>query len=300
MEHRPYTLIAELTYRCPLSCPYCYNPVDYTRHTHELGTGVWLRVFEEAEALGVVQLHLTGGEPLARKDLEDLIRGARGLGLYTNLITSGVPLSRDRLRGLRDAGLDNVQLSIQDVEAGSSDRIAGYRAFSHKLEVAQWVKAEGLPLTLNMVLHRDNLDRVGETVTLAERLNADRLERRAVVLDPSRGELLQTGLRGLGHAPRHRGPGRVAVLPRRQRPLPARHVPRGGLGLRLRRRPGGRALPGRARDGRAGGSVCRARERHLEPAGAGLDHRLGAQPRGAERLLPRRLALVQHLPLRDP
>jgi PqqA peptide cyclase len=176
VEHRPYTLIAELTYRCPLGCPYCYNPIEYTRHSQELSTEEWLRVLTEAEALGVVQLHLTGGEPLARKDLEALVRGARTLGLYTNLITSGVPLTRERLRGLRDAGLDNVQLSIQDVEAESSDRIAGYRAFSRKLEAARWVKAEGLPLTLNLVLHRANLDRVGEAVTLAEQLNVDRLE----------------------------------------------------------------------------------------------------------------------------
>ena len=176
MEYRPYTLIAELTYRCPLRCPYCYNPVEYTRHAGELTTEEWLRVFEEGEALGVVQLHLTGGEPLARTDLEALVQGARWLGLYTNLITSGVPLTRDRLRALRDAGLDNVQLSVQDVEEERSDRIAGYRAFRAKMEVAQWVKAEGLPLTLNVVLHRSNLDRVEEVVVLAERLRVDRLE----------------------------------------------------------------------------------------------------------------------------
>lgn len=175
-EDRPYTLIAELTYRCPLRCVYCYNPVQYTRHTNELTTEEWLRVFREAEALGVVQLHFTGGEPLARKDLEALVRGAGELGLYTNLITSGIPLTRERLRELRDAGLDNVQLSVQDVEEESSDRIAGYRAFRTKLEVARWVKALGLPLTLNMVLHRNNLARVAEVVALAERLGVDRLE----------------------------------------------------------------------------------------------------------------------------
>lgn len=176
MNSRPYTLIAELSYRCPLRCPYCYNPVEYAHHTGELKTDEWLRVFEEAEGLGVVQLHLTGGEPLVRKDLEALVRGARTLGLYTNLITSGIPLPRERLQALRDAGLDNVQLSVQDVEAESSDRIAGYQAFRAKLEVARWVKAEGLPLTLNVVLHRSNLDRVEEVVALAERLSANRLE----------------------------------------------------------------------------------------------------------------------------
>ncbi len=176
MEPRPYTLIAELTYRCPLRCPYCYNPLEYPRHSAELTTAEWRRVFEEAEALGVMQLHLTGGEPLARRDLEELVRGARTLGLYTNLITSGVPLTRERLGAFAKAGLDNVQLSVQDVEPERSDRIAGYPSFLHKLEVARWVKAEGLPLTLNMVLHRANLDRVEEVVALAERLGADRLE----------------------------------------------------------------------------------------------------------------------------
>jgi pyrroloquinoline quinone biosynthesis protein E len=176
MEHRPYTLIAELTYRCPLRCPYCYNPVDYSRHSNELPTDDWLRVFKEAEALGVVQLHLTGGEPLARRDLELLVQGARTVGLYTNLITSGIPLTRERLCALRDAGLDNVQLSVQDVDEDRSDRIAGYQSFRTKLEVARWVKAERLPLTLNVVLHRQNLDRVEEVVALAESLNADRLE----------------------------------------------------------------------------------------------------------------------------
>jgi pyrroloquinoline quinone biosynthesis protein E len=175
-EYRPYTLIAELTYRCPLRCPYCYNPVDYARHAAELATGEWLRVFAEAEALGVMQLHLTGGEPLARRDLEELVKGARGLDLYTNLITSGVSLTRERLHALREAGLDNVQLSVQDVEEEASDRIAGSRSFRAKLEVASWVKAEGLPLTLNVVLHRENLDRVAAVVALAERLGADRLE----------------------------------------------------------------------------------------------------------------------------
>src|SRR4051812_14840346 len=109
-EYRPFTLIAELTYRCPLHCPYCSNPLDHARALSELTTEQWCRVFGEAEELGVVQLHLTGGEPLARKDLADLVRRARELDLYTNLITSGVPLSRDRLLELKDAGLDAVQL----------------------------------------------------------------------------------------------------------------------------------------------------------------------------------------------
>ena len=175
-EYRPYTLVAELTYRCPLRCVYCSNPVDYARHTDGLDTADWLRVFREAEALGVVQLHLTGGEPVLREDLEALIEGARALDLYTNLITSGIPLSRERLASFRALGLDNVQVSIQDVVAPSSDRIAGSRAFERKLEVARWVKELGFPLTLNVVLHRENLGHVEEIVALAEALSADRLE----------------------------------------------------------------------------------------------------------------------------
>jgi pyrroloquinoline quinone biosynthesis protein E len=175
-EPRPYTLVAELTYRCPLRCPYCSNPTDYPRHADALGTEDWLRVFREAEALGVVQLNLTGGEPLLREDLEKLVEGARALDLYTNLITSGIPLARERLATLKKLGLDNVQVSIQDVTRAASDHIAGIRAFDRKLEVARWVKELGFPLTLNVVLHRQNLDHVAEVVALAESLHADRLE----------------------------------------------------------------------------------------------------------------------------
>ena len=176
VDYRPYTLIAELTYRCPLRCVYCSNPVDYGRHADELDTATWLRVLEEAESLGVVQLNLTGGEPLVRDDLEALVERARALDLYTNLITSGIPLGRERLARFRDLGLDNVQLSIQDVNPASSDRIAGLRSLERKLEVARWIKELGFPLTVNIVLHRDNLDRVAEMIALAESLGADRLE----------------------------------------------------------------------------------------------------------------------------
>ncbi|WP_437785574.1 pyrroloquinoline quinone biosynthesis protein PqqE [Sorangium sp. So ce1097] len=175
-EHRPYTLIAELTYRCPLRCPYCSNPVELARAAGELSTEDWCRVFAEAVELGVMQVHLTGGEPLARRDLEALVRRARELGLYTNLITSGVPLARERLAALRAAGVDNVQLSVQDADAARADRIAGFASFDHKLAVAGWVKAEGLPLTVNVVLHRANIENVPAIIALAERLGADRLE----------------------------------------------------------------------------------------------------------------------------
>ena len=175
-ELRPYTLIAELTYRCPLRCVYCSNPLELERHRRELDTETWLRVFAEAENLGVVQLSLTGGEPCLREDLVELVAGARRLDLYTNLATAGVPLSRERLRELRGAGLDNVQVSIQDVTAAASDAIAGHRSFERKLEVARAAKEIGFPLTLNVVLHRQNLDRIAEVIALAESLAADRLE----------------------------------------------------------------------------------------------------------------------------
>jgi pyrroloquinoline quinone biosynthesis protein E len=175
-EYRPYTLVAELTYRCPLRCVYCSNPLDYARHRNELDTAGWLRALRDAESLGVVQLNLSGGEPLVRDDLEALVAEGQRLELYTNLITSGIPVTRERLARLRDLGLDSVQISIQDVSAGPSDRIAGRRSFDRKLQVARWVKALGLPLTLNTVLHRENLDRVPEVIALAEALDADRLE----------------------------------------------------------------------------------------------------------------------------
>jgi len=173
---RPYTLVAELTYACPLHCVYCSNPVDFTRHKDALDTAAWCRVLREAEELGVVQVNLTGGEPLLRPDLEEIVAEARALDLYTNLITSGIPLERERLERLHRLGLDNVQVSIQDARPAGSDRIAGREVFHRKLEVARWVKELGFPLTMNTVLHRENLDHIGEVIALAEELHADRLE----------------------------------------------------------------------------------------------------------------------------
>jgi pyrroloquinoline quinone biosynthesis protein E len=220
-EFRPYTLVAELTYKCPLRCVYCSNPLDYARHQDELDTATWLRVFQEAEDLGVVQLNLTGGEPLIRNDLEALIAEARRLDLYTNLITGGIPLTLERLTRFRALGLDNVQLSIQDVRAGESDRIAGLRSFDRKLEVARWVKSLGFPLTLNVVLHRDNLDRVADVIALAEELSADRLElantqylgwalRNRHALLPTREQLEQA--RAVAAGARERLRGRMEIL----------------------------------------------------------------------------------------
>lgn len=174
-HERPYTLIAELTYRCPLRCAYCSNPTAYAQPP-ALGTSTWVRLFREAEQIGVVQLHLTGGEPLLRDDLEQLISEAHQLDLYTNLITSGVPLEPRRLVKLVERGLNSVQLSIQGATAQASDLIAGVPSFKRKCEVARWVKELGLPLTINVVMHRRNLDAIDDIIGLAERLEADRLE----------------------------------------------------------------------------------------------------------------------------
>lgn len=173
---RPYTLIAEVTHRCPLRCPYCSNPMDSDGSGTELDTQTWLRVFDEAEALGVVQVNLTGGEPLLRDDVERLIERAAERELYTNLITSGIPLTFERLRRLKACGLNSVQVSVQGTRQAEADRIAGGSFFSRKLEVMRWVKSLGLPLTMNVVLHRENLGEIEDMIRLADRLGADRLE----------------------------------------------------------------------------------------------------------------------------
>jgi len=175
-EDRLYTLIAELTYLCPLRCVYCSNPTNLAAHPDRLSTADWLRVFAQAAELGALQLNLSGGEPLLRRDLEELVAGAHALDFYSNLITSGLPLTRERLLRLKQAGLSSVQVSLQDSVAGESDRIAGRESFEQKLEVARWVKELDLPLTLNVVLHRQNLARISEIIALAESLRVDRLE----------------------------------------------------------------------------------------------------------------------------
>jgi pyrroloquinoline quinone biosynthesis protein E len=174
-ELRPYTLIAELTHACPLACAYCSNPTS-TSTAALLSTEAWLRVFEEAAELGVLQLHLTGGEPLLRKDLERLVARARELDLFVVLITSGVPLARERLRRLKDAGLDALQLSFQDVIPEAAMRVCGKDVLDAKRQVAEWTTNLGIPLTVNIVLHAGNIDRVPRFVALGRELGADRVE----------------------------------------------------------------------------------------------------------------------------
>ncbi|NDV48712.1 MULTISPECIES: pyrroloquinoline quinone biosynthesis protein PqqE [unclassified Salipiger] len=173
----PIAMLAELTHRCPLSCPYCSNPLELTRQDAELSTAEWSRVFREAADLGVLQLHLSGGEPAARRDLEELVRAARDAGLYTNLITSGIGLSERRLRALDDAGLDHIQLSLQGTTPEMADEIGGYRGgFARKLQVAQWIGQIGFPLTLNAVLHRRNLHQLPRAIEMALEMGARRIE----------------------------------------------------------------------------------------------------------------------------
>lgn len=173
---RPLGLIAELTYRCPLHCPYCSNPVHLSSTRAELSTEEWRRVLTEAAELGVVHALLTGGEPLARKDLEELVAVAREAGLYTNLITSAIGLNQARAQRLKAVGLDSVQISFQSDEASLADAIAGTQAHERKLQAARLVRKLGVPLTVNAPLHRANIDRLEGIIAMAQRFGAIKLE----------------------------------------------------------------------------------------------------------------------------
>src|ERR1700693_1929818 len=174
---RPLGLLAELTHRCPLGCPYCSNPLALDPRDGELDAATWARVFGEAAALGVLQVHLSGGEPGARRDLVEITAAARDAGLYSNLITSAVGVTNNTLAALAGAGLDHVQISIQDAEAKSADRIAGYDgAYARKRALAVEVVALKLPLTVNIVIHRANIERIDELVAMALDMGASRVE----------------------------------------------------------------------------------------------------------------------------
>ena len=203
---RPTTLLAELTHRCPLHCPYCSNPLELIRGDAELSTGDWKRVFSQARELGVLQLGLSGGEPLVRKDLEELAAHARSIGLYSTLVTSGLGLTRKRAEALRDAGLEHIQVSIQDSDTESAERIAGVSSVKQKRAAIALVKELGFAFSINVVLHRANLDRIGELIDLAGSWGADRLE------------LANTQYYGWGLK------NRAALMPTREQVLKAREI----------------------------------------------------------------------------
>jgi pyrroloquinoline quinone biosynthesis protein E len=175
--HAPLGLLAELTHRCPLACPYCSNPLHLEDRADEIDAATWARVFEQAAAMGVLQVHLSGGEPASRRDLEQITASASAAGLYTNLITSSIGVNAQRLQRLAEAGLDHVQLSIQDSEAKGADHIAGYEgAFVRKKALCADVVRLGLALTVNAVIHRANIEHVTDMVALAAELGAGRVE----------------------------------------------------------------------------------------------------------------------------
>ncbi|RYE46372.1 MAG: pyrroloquinoline quinone biosynthesis protein PqqE [Hyphomicrobiales bacterium] len=172
----PLAVLLELTHRCPLQCGYCSNPVEMERAGNELTTDEWKKVLTELAEIGVLQVHFSGGEPTVRKDLAALIQHASELGLYSNLITSAVLLNRDKLAALADAGLCHIQISFQGNEPELANRIAGFKGHSRKLEAAGWARELGLPLTVNAVMHRQNLHQLPGMIDMAVALDADRIE----------------------------------------------------------------------------------------------------------------------------
>jgi len=172
----PRWLLAELTYACPLQCPYCANPIDYAKYQSELDTEDWKRVLSQARLMGAVQLGFSGGEPLTRKDLPELVKYARDLGYYSNLITSGYGLTEEKIVQLKEAGLDHIQVSIQASTQELNDHLAGTESFKHKKEVAHLVKKHSYPMVLCVVIHRENIHQMPQILEMAEELGADYLE----------------------------------------------------------------------------------------------------------------------------
>jgi pyrroloquinoline quinone biosynthesis protein E len=273
--HKPLGLLAELTHRCPLGCPYCSNPLALDPRDDELDTATWARVFKEAAALGVLQVHLSGGEPGARRDLVDITTAANAAGLYTNLITSAVGITDKTLAALAAAGLDHVQISIQDSEARSADHIAGYDgAFARKRVLAAEVVRLKLPLTVNAVMHRANIERIGAMVDLALALGASRVEiahvqyygwalKNRAALMPTRAQVERAAVEVEELRARHHG--RIvidAVVPDYYARYPKPCV--GGWGRRsLNVTPQGRVLPCHAAEQITGLEFWNVREHSL-------------------------------------
>jgi PqqA peptide cyclase len=176
MIPNPLALIAELTHRCPLHCVYCSNPLELAAVSSELSTAEWIDIFQQAGKLGMLHAHFTGGEPLARPDLSQLIASARGAGLYTNLITSGIGLAETRLQALVDAGLDHIQVSFQDSREGAGNWIAGAKAHAHKIELSRIIRRHKIAFTVNLVVHRQNIDHIEEMISFIEQLAPERME----------------------------------------------------------------------------------------------------------------------------
>lgn len=275
MLNAPLALIAEITYRCPLHCVYCSNPLQMTSPAAELSTTEWESVFEQSAKLGVLHLHLSGGEPLVRKDLIQLVSSAHGCGLYTNLITSGVGLTEERLEGLVEAGVDHIQLSFQDSREAGANLIAGARAHAMKLEVAPMIRRSGVAFTINMVVHRQNVDHLDEMISLAESLQPERLEiahvqyygwawKNLEVLLPTRTQVLQSLEKISAAQKRLAGKIRIdAVVPDYYARFPKACM--GGWGRRqLLIDPCGKALPCHAASVIPGLQFESVRERSLE------------------------------------
>jgi PqqA peptide cyclase len=273
--YTPLGLLAELTHRCPLGCPYCSNPLALDARDMELDAPTWARVFGEAAALGVLQVHLSGGEPGARRDLVEIMAAAHGAGLYTNLITSAVGITAQILGRLADAGLDHVQISIQDSARASADHIAGYDgAFERKRALAADVVRLKIPLTVNVVVHRANIDRIADMVTLALTLGASRVEvahvqyygwalRNRAALMPSAAQVERAA--ATVEDLRHRHHGEIvidAVVPDYYARLPKPCV--GGWGRRsLNVTPAGKVLPCHAAESIPGLEFWSVRDRSL-------------------------------------
>jgi pyrroloquinoline quinone biosynthesis protein E len=272
---KPLGLLAELTHRCPLACPYCSNPLALDPKESELDTQSWARVFREAAALGVLQVHLSGGEPAARRDLADITAAARAAGLYSNLITSGVGLAPKTFAALVEAGLDHVQISLQDSIAASADHIAGYEgAFARKCALASDVIAHRLPLTVNVVVHRANIDRIADMVALALKMGAARVEiahaqyygwalKNRAALMPTRDQVARAIATVEDLRARHHGAIVIdAVIPDYHARFPKPCV--GGWGRRsLNVTPSGKVLPCHAAETIPGLEFWSVRERSL-------------------------------------
>jgi PqqA peptide cyclase len=175
-QSKPLWLLAELTYRCPLQCPYCSNPIEIAKYKDELSTEDWIRVMREGRKMGATQLGFSGGEPLVRPDLEELITEARSLGYYTNLITSGVGMDEERIKAFKTAGLDHIQVSFQASNEELNNYLGGSSTFQHKLEMARLVKQYDYPMVLNIVLHRKNVDQIRDILDMTVDLEADYVE----------------------------------------------------------------------------------------------------------------------------